>query len=91
MAVLKGAYIKILKAAVVNGYLAPGAWNSPQLFGNPEDLIRNILQTGFYIYSQPVNQQAQTDRVLRKAPLVQIAGKEAGAIQSSAVIVNINA
>lgn len=91
MAVLKGAYINILKAAVVNGYLAPGAWNSPELFGNPEDLKRNVLQTGFYIYSQPVNQQAQTDRVARKAPLVQIAGKEAGAIQSSAVIVNINA
>ena len=90
IAVLRNAYANVLKAAVVNGYFAPGAWNSPQLFGNPEDLIRNIEQVGWYIYSQPVNQQAQANRVARKAPLIQIAGKEAGAVHSSAVIVYIN-
>lgn len=91
IAVLRGAYIDVLKQAVVNGYLAPGQWNSPELFGDPDSLKRNILQTGFYIYSQPVNAQPQTDRAARKAPLIQIAAKEAGAVQSSDVVVNVNA
>lgn len=91
VAILRGAYIDILKQAVVNGYLAPGKWNSPNLFGDPDSLKRNVLQTGFYIYSTPVNQQLQTDRAARKAPFIQIAAKEAGAVQSSDVVVNVNA
>ena len=90
MAQLKNAYIGVLKQAVVNGFVAPGVWNSPELFGNPADLRRSVLNTGFYIYSQPVNQQSQVDREQRKAPLVQIAIKFAGAVQSSAVVVNFN-
>lgn len=91
MAVLRGAYLRILQQSVRNGYCAPGAWNSPELFGDPVALVRNVLQIGFYLFSAPVNQQSQTDRAARKAPLIQIALKEAGAIQSSSVIVNIEA
>ena len=90
IAVLRNAYATILKLAVQNGYFAPGQWNSPQLFGNPADLIRNIAQVGWYIYSNPVNSQTQAQRVARQAPLIQIAGKEAGAVHSSAVVVYIN-
>jgi hypothetical protein len=90
IAVLRNAYASVLKQAVVNGYFAPGQWNSPQLFGNPNDLIRNIAQVGWYIYSNPVNSQTQAQRVARQAPLIQIAGKEAGAVHSSAVVVYIN-
>jgi hypothetical protein len=90
MAVLKGAYLGVLQQAVANGYVAPGAWNSPELFGIPADLIRNILDIGYYIFSTPVNRQSQTARVARQAPLVQIAIKLAGAIQSSNVVVSIN-
>lgn len=91
MAVLRNAYIGVLNQGVNNGYLAPGSWNSSELFGDPVALVRNILQIGWYLYSQPVNQQTQTARIARQAPLVQIAAKLAGAIQSSNVIVNINA
>lgn len=90
IAVLRGAYIDVLKEAVANGFLAPGAWNSPELFGNPDALRRNIAEVGFYIYSAPVNLQSQADRVARKAPLIRIAVKYAGAVQSSQVIVSIN-
>ncbi len=90
MAVLRGAYIDVIKRAVNNSYVAPGTWNSPELFGNPADLRRNIEENGWYIYSQPVNQQAQTAREARQAPVVQIAVKLAGAIHSSAVVVHIN-
>jgi Protein of unknown function (DUF3383) len=91
IAVLRGAYIKVLQKAVTNQFLAPGDWNSPETFGNPVDLIRNIAQRGYYIYSQPISQQSQADRLARKAPLIQIAVKEAGAVHSSSVVVFVNA
>lgn len=91
MTILKGAYRLVCQQGVRNGYLAPGAWNSADRFGDVEAMLRNIEEVGYYLYSQPINQQAQTDREARKAPLIQIAVKEAGAIHSSNVMVYINA
>lgn len=90
IAVLRGAYINVLNQAVTNGYVAPGAWNSPELFGNPADLIRNILEAGFYVYNTPVNLQSQSAREARQAPVIQLAIKLAGAVHSSAVVVYVN-
>lgn len=91
VATLKGAYIDVLNQAIRNGFIAPGSWNSSDTFGNPDDLRRNVLESGYYIYSQPVVLQSQVDRAARKAPVIQIAIKFAGAIHSSNVIVNVNA
>jgi hypothetical protein len=91
MTLLKGAYRLICEQAVRNGYIAPGVWNSADRFGDVEAMLRNIEEVGYYIYSLPVNLQSQTDREARKAPLIQIAIKEAGAIHSTSVIVYINA
>lgn len=88
---LKGAYRNVCEQAVTNAYLAPGSWNSSVTFGSQTDLLANIAQIGYYIYSAPISQQSQTARAARQAPLVQIAAKQAGAIQSSTVIVNVNA
>ena len=88
---LKAAYGSVCAQGVTNGYLAPGAWNSSTTFGNQTNLVNNIAQVGYYIYSTPVSQQSQANRAARQAPLVQIAAKQAGAIQSSSVIVTINA
>lgn len=89
---LKDAYIQVLKQAVANGYLGVGLiWNSATSFGNRADLVRNVLETGFYIYSLPISQQSQAARAARQAPVVQIAAQEAGAIHSSAVIVTVEA
>ncbi len=88
---LKGAYRQICDQAVANAYSAPGAWTSPTTFGSQADLLANVQQFGYYIYSAPVAKQLQSDREARVAPLVQIALKEAGAIHSSTVIVNVNA
>lgn len=90
MSVLKSAYRAVCDQSVANEYVAPGAWTSPNTFGNQSDFISNILQKGYYIYSSPVNLQSAAVRATRVAPLVQIAIKEAGAIQSSNVVVNIN-
>lgn len=88
---LKGAYRTICQAGVTNQYLAPGTWTSPTTFGNQALLYANILQQGYYIFSQPISQQLQTARAARQAPLIQIAAKEAGAIQSSDVLIFVNA
>lgn len=88
---LKGAYRNVCEQAITNQYGAPGRWTSPTTFGNQQDLYANIEQRGYYIYSAPISAQSQADREDRTAPLIQIALKEAGAIHSSSVIVNVNA
>lgn len=88
---LKGAYRAVCQQAVTNQYLAPGQWNSSTTFGNQIDFLSNITDQGYYIYSQPVSQQSQAARAAGQAPLVQIAVKQAGAIQESSVIVYVNA
>jgi len=91
MEILKGAYRNVCEQYVVNAFIAPGTWNSTDTFGDPQTLIDNISNFGFYIYSQPVNKQSQADREARKAPVVQIAYKEAGAIHSTIVNLYRNA
>ncbi len=88
---LKGAYRAVCEQGVVNQYGAPGEWQSSTTFGNQGDFLANISQRGYYIFSQPIGNQSPTARAARQAPLIQIAFKEAGAIHSSSVLVNINA
>jgi hypothetical protein len=90
IAILRDAYIKVLQQAVRNGFVAPGAWNSAELFGNPADLQRNVGQIGYYVYHTPVNLQSQASRAARRAPLIQIAIKFAGAVHSTSVVVSVN-
>lgn len=88
---LKSAYSQVLEQFVTNGSVAPGSWTSSETFGDPVIFKQNILTRGYYIYSQPIVQQSSVQRDAREAPLVQIAVKRAGAIQSSDVLVIINA
>ena len=91
---LKNAYEVSLRQGVTNGFIGAGVgWGDdvPIPFGNPEDFRRNILENGYFIYSLPISQQSSADREERKAPVIQIAVKTAGAIHSSNVIVNITA
>lgn len=74
--------------AVYNGLAGPGTWNSTQTFGSLQQ--GQFLPTGFYIYTPSVDSQAESDRVARKAPPIQVALKLAGAFQSVDVIVTVN-
>lgn len=89
--ILSKAIRGVCNQAVVNGMAAPGAWNSADTFGNQEDFYRNISEFGYYIYHQSVLDQSQADRQARKAPVFQIAVKEAGAVHSSNVLIYIEA
>ena len=90
MLIIKGAARVICEQAITNQFLAAGTWNSPNTFGNLNDLILNVGQRGYYIYTAPIASQSQAVRVTRAAPLMQIAIKYAGAIHSATCIVNIN-
>lgn len=84
---LKSAYGNVCERFIRNGCIAPGSWNSSETFGDPAIFRDNILQVGYYVYSLPIILQNQSEREQRKAPLVQIAIKRAGAIHTSDVIV----
>lgn len=90
MAGLRDAYTQAFLQGLSNGYMAPGTWTLPLSFGNPAAFASNIAQRGYYIVSQPIATQPQAQRAARQAPLVQAAIKEAGALQSSSVIVFVN-
>lgn len=90
IATLKNAVIGILQQAVTNGYLAPGTWTGPVPFGDPATFDRNILQLGYYVYSKPLSKQSAADRAARKAPILQIGVKLAGAVHTVSAVININ-
>lgn len=90
ISVIKTAYRLVAEQAKTNQYVAPGAWTG-DTFGNQQDFLRNIAERGYYIWSSPIATQLPVDRSARKAPLVQMAFKEAGAVHTGNVLVNINA
>lgn len=83
IAVIEG----VLAQGVDNGLIAPGRWNSDG-FGALE--TGDILDKGYYVYAESVNDQDQSDREKRKCPPIQFAVKLAGAIHSVDVIGSVN-
>jgi hypothetical protein len=73
---------------VTNGLFAPGVWQSNLEFGTLK--ANGTLTKGYYVYAQPVALQSAGDRALRKAPLIQVAGKLAGAVHFSNVALLVN-
>lgn len=72
--------------AVTNGLVAPGIWS-----GGPVGQLASgeTLTKGYYVYAQPLAEQAQADREARKAPLIQVACKLAGAVHYADVQINV--
>lgn len=88
---LKGELRKVCDRFVGAGVFAPGTWNDPTTFGNPEDHVRNIKDVGYFVYSLPISAQSQVEREFRVAPAVYIAAKDSGAIHSADVLVYVEA
>ena len=87
---LAGAYRAVCSQFVANGVFAPGAWTGPVPAGFPQALfLANILAVGYYVYAPPVASQTQAARSARQAPLVQVAAKFAGAVQSSQLLAQL--
>lgn len=81
----------VLNQGVINGVIAAGEWNSPDTFGVYEDFMRSIRTQGYYTYYVPLAEQSQEDREARKCPLINIAVKQAGAIEHANIIIYVEA
>ena len=84
---LINAVEQVCGQAVQNGLVGPGTWNAGG-FGQLKQ--GDFLPKGFYVYTAPLSTQLQADREARKAPVMQIAAKLAGAVHSVDVVVNVN-
>lgn len=76
-----------LERGVNNGLIAPGVWNGDE-FGALKK--GDTLAAGYYVYIQPMDEQAQSDREARKAPPIQVAVKLRGAIHFADVTITVN-
>lgn len=72
--------------SVTNGLVAAGVWTGQDL---GELSNGDTLTKGYYVYAQPLADQAQSDREARKAPLIQVAAKLAGAVHYADVQINV--
>lgn len=77
---------KSMDQSVTNGLVAAGLWN-----GGPIGQLDSgdTLTKGYYVYAQPISEQAQADREARKAPVIQVACKLAGAVHFADVQINV--
>jgi len=72
---------------VNNGYLAPGQWNSA---GFGQLTQGGYLSKGYYVYYPPIATQSQANRSARISVPFQVAVKEAGAVHTVQISVNVN-
>ena len=72
---------------LTNGLLGEGQWNGDS-FGALE--TGDYLSKGFYVFANSLNDQAQSEREARKAPVFQIAAKLAGATHFADVVISVN-
>ncbi len=75
-----------LNQAVANGLVAPGVWNGGEI---GELASGDTLTSGYYVYAPAIATQAQSDREARKAPVIQVACKLAGAVHYADVEINV--
>jgi len=75
-------------AAVNNGFAAPGLWTGPNI---GQIATGDMLPTGFYVFSDIYANQSPANRAARQSMPIQVAIKLAGAVDTVACIVSINA
>lgn len=72
--------------SVKNGLVAPGVWNGGDI---GQLTAGDTLTKGYYVYANSLSAQAQADREARKAPVIQVAVKLAGAIHFADVLIDV--
>ena len=69
------------------GFLAPGEWNGANVLGLKTG---DYLPAGYLVQSESIADQSQQDREAREAPPIYVAVKEAGAVHSVLITVDVN-
>jgi hypothetical protein len=72
---------------VINGFLAPGTWNTSG-FGQLTE--GQWLDAGYYVYAEPIALQSEALRQTRVSPPIQVAAKLAGAVDTVNCTVFVN-
>ncbi|MCT4713251.1 DUF3383 domain-containing protein [Enterobacteriaceae bacterium H11S18] len=72
--------------AVNNGLVAPGLWVGGAI-GQLDS--GDMLTKGYYVYANRLVAQSQADREARKAPVIQVAAKLAGAVHFADVLIDV--
>jgi hypothetical protein len=85
MSVLKSVLSRVCQAGVRNGGIAPGTL-SAALTKDVQDTTGNsefdgVLHDGYFIHSEPIAEQSQSERTQRRATPIKIWLKGSGAIQ----------
>jgi hypothetical protein len=71
----------------LNGWIGPGTWDAP---GFGELSQGELLQVGYYVWAPSIALQDVADRAARRAPVIMIAAKCAGAVHQANVVVFVN-
>lgn len=82
-----GVLERACEQGVTNGLLGAGQWNGDS-FGALE--TGDYLPKAYYVFANSLDDQAQSEREARKAPVFQIAIKLAGATHFADVLVAVN-
>jgi len=84
---LQSALVRVLEQFVRNGFLGRNlTWNGN---GFGELVTGQVLEAGWYMFSDSYTLQSQSDREARKAMPIQVAAKEAGAIHSADILIYV--
>lgn len=75
-----------MNQALTNGLVAPGIWNGGDI---GQVTSGDMLTKGYYVYAPAIAVQAQSDREARKAPVIQVACKLAGAVHFADIEINV--
>lgn len=87
IALIKAGVVQACADAVTRGFLAPGTWDQATVYGVTTG---KTLPEGYEVVNAPISSQSPTERATRVCPPIYACIKEAGAIHSSAIVVNVN-
>lgn len=78
---------KTCQRFVRNNVFSPGEWTRSDFFGDREQFLTSIREKGYYVLIGELADQSTADRQARKAPVLQVAVKNAGAVHEEDIII----
>lgn len=81
---------KTCKRYIRNNVFSPGEWTRSDFFGDREQFLTSIREKGYYVLIGDLADQSTADRQARKAPVLQVAVKNSGAVHSEDIIIYRN-
>ena len=87
MAILKAKITEICEDMYANGFIDSGVWKADPILNLQTG---DTLTNGYYIQSESIDEQAQSDREARIAPPIYVSLKLAGAIHYLTIQIDVN-